>query len=87
MKSLEERNQEKLNNIVSTKYPTDSKFHDLSGKDFGMLHVNKWIGLAYNGQSIYECTCQCGNTYYTYSGILIRKDRGVIHVVVLGNFI
>ena len=78
MKSLEERNQEKLNNIVSTKYPTDSRFHDLSGNDFGMLHVNKWIGLAYNGQSIYECTCQCGNTYYTYSGILTRKNRGVI---------
>lgn len=34
MKSLEERNQEKLNNIVSTEYPTDSRFHDLTGKDF-----------------------------------------------------
>lgn len=74
MKSLEERNQEKLDAIISTDLPTHC-FHDLTGKKFGMLKVLRYMGKIKNSQSVYECQCDCGNIYYCYSGVLTRKNR------------
>ena len=75
MKSLEERNQEKLDAIISSEYPKSKNFHDLSGKKFGMLKVIRYMGTVKESHMVYECQCDCGNIYYCYSNVLTRKNR------------
>ena len=60
-KISEERYYRIYNNIVSTDYPTDPKFTDLSGQDFGYIHVDKYCGRNSKNRIYYYCTCNyCG---------------------------
>lgn len=50
------------NKIVTTDYPTDPRFHDMSGEDHGYLHVDKYCGKDQYGTKYFYCTCNyCGN--------------------------
>ena len=53
MKDIEEWNKKKLAKIISTEYPTNPRFHDLSGKRFGRLLVEKYHGKADTGELFY----------------------------------
>lgn len=33
------------------------------GKKFGLLTVNQWLDIDDNGNSIWQCTCECGNKH------------------------
>ena len=60
-KISEERYYRIYNNIIFTDYPTDPKFTDLSGQDFGYIHVDKYCGRNSKNRIYYYCTCNyCG---------------------------
>ena len=61
-KDINKRNQDIINRIVSTEYPTSTKFINLSGQDFGNLHVDSYYGKDKRGHKYYWCTCKCGST-------------------------
>lgn len=60
-KDIDARNQAILDRIVNTDYPTHCRFKDLSGNDYGYLHVDKYYGKDGRGHLYYWCTCKCGN--------------------------
>ena len=68
-KDIDARNQAVLDRIVNTDYPTHCRFKDLSGNDYGYLHVDKYYGKDARGQLYYWCTCKCGNR------ILVRNTH------------
>ena len=37
-------------------------FKDLTGKQYGILVVNKCVGRSARGAAMWECSCECGNT-------------------------
>ena len=49
----------------------DCNFEDISGSKFGMLTVDHFTERR-NGQSYYECICECGNHIEAYSNNLKR---------------
>ena len=54
-----------LNKLNKFDYPKSPSFKDLSGLDFGYLHVNRYIGQYVNKSNYtnyFECQCKCGNT-------------------------
>ena len=48
LKELEEISEDRIyhvyNKIITTDYPTDPRFIDLSGRDVGYIHVDKYCG-------------------------------------------
>lgn len=58
---------------ITTDYPTDPRFRDLSGQDFGYIHVDKYCGKDVHGTKYFYCTCNyCGNkTIMTNTSILM----------------
>lgn len=70
MKDLAAHNQMLLDKIVDSSIPTSPKFHDLSGKTFGRLKVDKYVGKNKSGNLFYQCTCECGKVLIVqYSSI------------------
>ncbi len=60
-KVSEERLQKMYNKIVTTDYPTGNSFRDLTGMDFGYIHVDSYCGRSLKGDIYYKCTCNyCG---------------------------
>ena len=48
-----------------------AKVKDLSGQRFGRLIAIKVSGKALNGNMMWECKCDCGNTTYVHSTSLV----------------
>lgn len=70
------------NVIVNWEYPTNPRFHDLSGSTFGRLKVLNYAGKNKNGVQYYWCECKCGNKLYVRMGSLISGNTescGCIH--------
>lgn len=60
-KISEERIYHVYNKIITTDYPTDPRFIDLSGRDTGYVHVDKYCGKDRYHNMYYYCTCNyCG---------------------------
>ena len=60
-KISEERVYHVYNKIITTDYPTDPRFIDLSGRDVGYVHVDKYCGKDRYHNMYYYCTCNyCG---------------------------
>ena len=60
-KISEERCYKVYNKIVTTDYPSDPRFIDLSGRDIGYIHVNKYCGKDIYHNMYYYCICNyCG---------------------------
>lgn len=60
-KESEDRIYHIYNKIMTTEYPTDPRFLDLSGKDFRYIHVDKYCGKDKYGVKYFHCTCNyCG---------------------------
>lgn len=49
-------------------------FVDYTGKRFGKLTVTKYAGKNNNGQRLWECKCDCGNTAYLTSN-RVKTER------------
>ena len=69
IKDIDKRNQNIINRIVSTEYPKHCRFVDISGNDYGDLHVDSYYGKDKRGQLYFWCTCKCG------SKILVRNTH------------
>jgi hypothetical protein len=55
---------------------------DIKGKRYGKLVAIQFIGKRTKKQSLWECKCDCGNTYYEQSYFLeagVRKSCGCEH--------
>ena len=64
-----------LNKLNKFDYPKSPSFKDLSGLDFGYLHVNRYIGQYVNKSNhtnYFECQCKCGNITYVSGNHLTR---------------
>lgn len=57
--------------IITTDFPTHSKFYDLSGRIFKNLTVLRFLGQSHYGAFVYECRCVCG--------IVIQARAGDLH--------
>lgn len=57
----DEYNNKILSKLVSTNYPIQSSFKDLSGMTYDRLHVDKYAGRDKYKKSWFWCTCSCGN--------------------------
>lgn len=86
MKDLAAHNQMLLDKIVDSSIPTSPKFHDLSGKTFGRLKVDKYVGKNKSGNLFYQCTCECGKVLIVqYSSITsgVTTSCGCAHADIM----
>ena len=65
LKELEKISEDRIyhvyNKIITTDYPTDPRFIDLSGRDVGYIRVDKYCGRDIHHNMYYYCTCNyCG---------------------------
>ena len=80
LKILEKESEDRIyhiyNKIMTTEYPTDPRFLDLSGKDFGYIHVDSYCGKDEHGVKYFHCTCNyCGfPTIMTPASLNIKSD-------------
>lgn len=74
MKDIEEWNRKIIDRIVTTEYPLNPKFHDLSGFTFGRLYVDKYYGKDKDGRIYYWCICKCGNKLLLQGNNLINQS-------------
>lgn len=56
-----------------------TKHGDLTGRTFGRLHVDGYVGVKYIGknnkpQHMWKCTCECGNTCVRSTSALVNDD-------------
>lgn len=63
-------NNKILSKLVSTDYPIQPSFKDLTGMTFGRLHVDKYAGRDRYKKSWFWCTCECGNK-------ILRDNKGL----------
>ena len=57
----DKENHRLFNKIIDTTYPTNWQFQDLSGNDYGYIHVDKYCGRDKNDNKFFYCTCNyCG---------------------------
>lgn len=70
-KISEERLQKMYNKIITTDYPSSPNFRNLTGKDFGYIHVDSYCGRSLKGDIYYKCTCNyCGFPTIMESGCI-----------------
>ena len=80
LKILEKESEDRIyhiyNKIMTTEYPTDPRFLDLSGQDFGYIHVDKYCGKDEHGMKYFHCTCNyCGfPTIMSNSALNFKSD-------------
>lgn len=76
-KISEERIYHIYNKIITTDYPTDPRFIDLSGIDVGFIHVNKYCGKDKKGVKYFHCTCNyCGfPTIMSYTALKSKDTK------------
>ena len=58
---LDVYNTKILATLVSTSYPIQPTFIDMSGMTIGELYVDKYAGRNRRKRSFFWCTCSCGN--------------------------
>ena len=73
IKDIDKRNQDIMNKIISFEFPKHVKFKDLTGNDYGDLHVDSYYGKDKRGQLYYWCTCKCGSHFLIRGSNLTRK--------------
>lgn len=86
MKDLAAHNQKLLDKIVDSSIPTSPKFHNLSGKTFGRLKVDKYVGKNKSGNLFYQCTCKCGKVLIVqYSSLVngVTTSCGCAHADIM----
>lgn len=69
---VNKHNEKMLSKIVNTKYPTNSKFRNLSGNTYEWLYVDHYIGEDIRKDKYYLCKCKCGRDYICKAGELVR---------------
>lgn len=81
LKELEKVSEDRIyhvyNKIITTEYPTDPRFIDLSGIDVGYIHVDKYCGKDEKGVKYFHCTCNyCGfPTIMTYTALKSKDTK------------
>ena len=76
-KHVEKHNQKILNKLNKFELPKSKYFVDITGNDYGYLHVLEYAGTYVSEshqQSIYyKCQCKCGNICYVSKSHLVNK--------------
>lgn len=60
--------------IVSTDYPSGSRFKDLSGQTINGIKILNYAGIDKHHHAFYECECRCGSKFYVNGTKLIRNE-------------
>lgn len=72
--NCEKRNEYIKSRIVTREYPKNRNFKDLTGMDFGLLHVEYYYGQDSRKASYFMCKCKCGNEILIKGARLVRKN-------------
>lgn len=67
-------NERILASIYSTEKPSDPRWQDLTGKTFGIVHVDYFVGRGEGRRLYWQCTCQCGNHPIRAGNRLLHKN-------------
>lgn len=68
------KNTKLMNKIICFDYPSQPSFINMSGITLDYLHIDKYIGRTYNKNSVFKCTCVCGNVVLR-TGDSLRRNH------------